>query len=500
MNLAEGVHTFVDTKKMLGHHMPRVKSILWGAASLAAAYCALTLGVFGLGQALAQTPPSPVIYLNQAWSQADRETFYQIPQGSQVISYDIFLNLEMPDSEQLFQSDSTSAKYGLITQSPNAQTNPDGLPIGLTKTVVTEGQFKGETVGLTCAACHVGQLNYQGKRVRIDAGVNNTFDFLAYMQAFDDAMQATLSDNTKFDRLATKLGAPDGDAKGALRKRYEADAGRLHAYRTRSTVAVMPWGPARIDALDLIRTRASSDLPGLPQNWITPIAPTKLPFLWNAPQGSWTQWSGVVQDPILRNFGETVGVFLSADLHSKTPAEGLFESSEAILNLQKIEGLLDRVAPPKWPEEVFGKIDRAKAAQGKKLFMSHCAECHNAYPYTWTAPNKFGKRFVEVGLVPQKYVGTDPSQFEASRPYALTGQLAPYLRPPFKDHEVAPFLVVNETIQIALLETALAKHKMPPAEEAALHGYRDSAGCAGTAECLQGRPARWCLGDAAIPA
>ncbi len=43
--------------------------------------------------------------------------------------------------------------------------------------------------------------------------------------------------------------------------------------------------------------------------------------------------------------------------------------------------------------------------------MTHCASCHNSYPYTWTAPNKYGKRFIEVGLVPQKYVGTDPAQF-----------------------------------------------------------------------------------------
>ena len=80
---------------------------------------------------------------------------------------------------------------------------------------------------------------------------------------------------------------------------------------------------------------------------------------------------------------------------------------------------LNHLAPPKWPEEVFGKIDRAKAAEGKKLFASHCAECHNSYPYTWTEPNKYGKRFLEVGLVPEKYVGTDPGQFEDLRPYVI---------------------------------------------------------------------------------
>ena len=78
------------------------------------------------------------------------------------------------------------------------------------------------------------------------------------------------------------------------------------------------------------------------------------------------------------------------------------------------------------------KIDRQKAAQGKALFATNCASCHNSYPYTWTAPNKYGKRFIEVGLVPQKYVGTDAAQFERTQDFALTGHLAAYLPPPYK--------------------------------------------------------------------
>ena len=73
-----------------------------------------------------------------------------------------------------------------------------------------------------------------------------------------------------------------------------------------------------------------------------------------------------------------------------------------LLNLQKIEGLLQRLAPPKWPEEVFGKIDREKALRGKALFAEHCPSCHNSYPYTWTKPNKYGKRWIQVGLVDHK--------------------------------------------------------------------------------------------------
>src|SRR5262245_53008905 len=42
----------------------------------------------------AQAPSDQsVIYLNQGWSQKDREWYYNFSQGSAILSYDIFLNL-----------------------------------------------------------------------------------------------------------------------------------------------------------------------------------------------------------------------------------------------------------------------------------------------------------------------------------------------------------------------------------------------------------------------
>ena len=65
-----------------------------------------------------------------------------------------------------------------------------------------------------------------------------------------------------------------------------------------------------------------------------------------------------------------MGVYLPIDLTSKTPAEGLFQSNAAILELQRVENQLARLAPPSWPEDVFGRIDRDKAKAGKALFMN----------------------------------------------------------------------------------------------------------------------------------
>jgi hypothetical protein len=94
------------------------------------------------------------------------------------MSYDIFLNLEVADGHELFRSDANSERYGLITRPPGSPYNPDGLPIGISKTVIATplwpGEETGEFAGLTCAAYHETQLNYKGKHVRIDAGPANT--------------------------------------------------------------------------------------------------------------------------------------------------------------------------------------------------------------------------------------------------------------------------------------------------------------------------------------
>jgi mono/diheme cytochrome c family protein len=420
-----------------------------------------------------QASDDSVIYLNQGWSKADRETYYHMSQGSEALSYDIFLNLEVADGQDLFRSDANTDRYGLIPQTPTPGTNPDGLPIGISKTVATNPRWKGEYIAITCAACHDSELTYKGKRIRIDGGAGNHFDFLGYVYALDDAMQATLTDSAKFDRLAARMGATSPDAKAALRQRYESEAQIVHVFRTRTLVTPGPWGPGRLDAIAGIVNRVTADKPGIPENWSTPLAPTKPPFVWNTPQSSWTQWRGAQQDPIDRNLTEAMGVLMPMDLHSKTPAEGLFDANAELLNLEKIDDLLARLAPPKWPEDVLGKIDRKKAAEGKVLFVANCTRCHNSYPYTWTAPNKYGKSFIEVGLVQQKYVGTDPGQFEDIRPYAITGQLAPYLPGPFAGKDLIPTGALYVILQKEVLETALSKLQLTDEEKLKIHGYRE---------------------------
>ena len=57
-----------------------------------------------------------VILLDQAWSKEDREWYYNFSQGSAVISYDLFLNIEAADSQDLFRNGLSGPRYGLVPQ------------------------------------------------------------------------------------------------------------------------------------------------------------------------------------------------------------------------------------------------------------------------------------------------------------------------------------------------------------------------------------------------
>jgi hypothetical protein len=53
------------------------------------------------GESAPQSSDDRVTQLNQVWSQADRDWYYHFSQGSAVISYDIFLNLEVAGNQEL---------------------------------------------------------------------------------------------------------------------------------------------------------------------------------------------------------------------------------------------------------------------------------------------------------------------------------------------------------------------------------------------------------------
>ena len=448
-----------------------------GRALVTAVAALGALGLIGPMVALTQQPaPKPPVLLDQGWSPADRAAYHRTSQGSAVMPYGLFLALEQADSTEPFRADAVSDRFGLITEPADPATNPDGLPIGLVKTTVPAGRWKGDWVGLTCAACHSSELSYKGQKIRVEGGSNHTLDFVGYIAAIDGALAATKRDAAKFDRTAARLNVTGADARAALRAQLDEAAEVIHTYSARDAAMATPSGPGRMDALTLIHTRVLAGATGIPENWEAALAPAKPPFLWNAPQSAWVQWSGTASDPFFRNATESMGVFIRQDLRSPTPEQGLFESTVDIRGQLKVEELLRRLAPPQWPEQVFGPIDRAKAAKGRELFVENCSACHSTYPHRWSAPKVDGKRFIENALVPVVYVGTDPQQFKTPgfnrEPEYLTGVLASRLAPPFKDAALAPSIPILSAGRGGVMDMAAKAAALTPAELVDAHGYR----------------------------
>lgn len=336
--------------------------------------------------------------------------------------------------------------------------NPDVLPIGITKTSVSTGQFKGVYMGMTCAACHTGQVQYKGQQIRIDGGVANRFNLIEWIRTLADALNQTASDPARFQAMAIEIKKTNRSIDVAdLKKRLLADAEIVNMQAKYGFILPSLPGPGRLDALGSIHNSLLAINTGNLENAYPTPAPVKPPFLWNVPQSAWAQWTGFAQDPLDRNFGETLGVFTRYDLKSNSSDPGLFDTTSNINQLVRIEKLLKQLTPPQWPENILGKLDQAKVKQGQELFDKNCMGCHSSYPYRWGPERAPGKRFLENAMVPVQIIGTDDTQFKgiAFNPTAeaKTNNLAPF----FDDKKSTTFLQLNRVIQSKMLAKALEK-------------------------------------------
>ena len=164
------------------------------------------------------------------------------------------------------------------------------------------------------------------------------------------------------------------------------------------------------------------------------------------------------------------------DLTSKTPAEGLFDLTIDLPGQMVSEELLRRVAPPPWPEDILGPIDRDKVAKGEKLFGENCASCHSTWPHRWSEPKLEGKRFIENAIVPIAIVGTDATQFTSPqfdpRPTIRTGALAGSLEATDTGAVLASPPAVFLAVTRGVFGRALDKLHLSPEALRSAHGYR----------------------------
>ncbi|MEM9058106.1 MAG: di-heme-cytochrome C peroxidase, partial [Pseudomonadota bacterium] len=421
-------------------------TLLRRAAWLAAGAGALGLVAFALFVLLpvrgipALEPVDEYVYLDQGWGTARasdaRETYYytgqgtSLPQGDALhpLRYAWFVNLEMPVGTERFADPDHLRTYRFIVDGAPTPANPDQLPIGFARhysTVVNE-----DVLDITCAACHTGQLHVEkdGRRiaVRIDGG--------QAMHAFTDnargnfgptlmaSMIATYVNPLKFNRFARKVlgaGYPEGKAtlKASLWQTIKAlgQSGQNNPLRHLYPVQE---GFGRTDALGRIANTVFGDHL-VAANYHEGGAPVSYPYVWNIWKFDWVQYNGSVSQPLARNIGESLGVGAVINLTDANgrpiPPEQRYASSVRVPELVTIEHTLQRLTPPRWPEDLLGDVDDGLAATGETLFEAHCQGCHGPHvadPLRQAA-NAPGKREAgtewQIEVIPVEHIGTDPT-------------------------------------------------------------------------------------------
>jgi hypothetical protein len=404
----------------------------------------------------------------QGWTTEDRQTFYHTTQGTRVLPYKWFLALEEPGTfpKGPFLTDDKARRYRLIPD-PSTLNNPDRLPVGLAKDVAPDGEF----ISVTCAACHTGQISFNGALMRIDGGpaTHNLSGFFINAYA---ALADTLARPLKFRRFAKKV---LGDSYSLAEQTrlglrvarelknpvYTLVQGKLrHLYPTEE-------GPGRLDALGRGGNLVLGTRIGDTRNLAVANGPVSYPHLWGATSFDWVQWNGSIQQPMARNIGEALGVNALITLQGN-PAD-IFQSTVNIQNLFLLEKLLEKLEAPRWPENVLGPIDREKASRGEALYTEHCAACHESKP---REPNEFGKVFLRINMIRLDIIGTDPrTAVNFNERLVRTRQLS---QPPIGLPPVITAATALEEVTRQVTKRQYAELNIPPERQNEMNGWREN--------------------------
>lgn len=343
-----------------------------------------------------------ILPLSQGWNVAEQEAFWFGNQGSQLVPYDLFVNLEQADGDELFRAPANIERFGYIPW-PVSGKNPDGLPIGFVKDV-DPGTGKA-WMGFTCAACHTNLVSYGGSTLLID-GAPTLADMPRFLDALLLALQAN-QERPKLGRLTKRIyGARAGASERALllrRLREETAALAARQDRNRSDVA---YGNGRLDAFGQIFNEVSAHHLGVSTNARPPNAPVSYPFLWGTPQADVVQWNGVAENAppfgaLNRNVGEVLGVFGDLRIIPGGQSTG-YPSSVRVPKLAKLENQLERLWRPSWQEAKLPEPDAAGVAAGTAIYEQHCIGCHVVLEDP-LAP----RRKVAIRMIPLAKIGTD---------------------------------------------------------------------------------------------
>ncbi len=380
-------------------------------------------------------PPGEVVWASQGWTEAQRVSFHHTVQGTRLVPYAWFKVLEQPclslSDCGLFRDQAYIGRFGFLPGKPDAVLNPDSLPIGFAIQQNFFDAINNQTypvVGLNCAACHTGAMNYGKYTVEVD-GAPAMIEVTQFQKALGVAVILTKLLPPRYSRFEKNILGPNAseEQKSELKKSFNtflAGAKAEQDATEEQKIYANEAGFFRTDALARIGNQVFAVDMKNNNNFAKSNAPVRFPQIWNASWLDWVQYNSSIADPMVRNIGEALGVRAVAKLYGEDA--GKFENSVNIEGLKTLEDLLAGQAPfeglrsPEWPS-VFPPLDQAKVTAGAALYVQHCQGCHlppvkdllsdlhSTKPVHWWK-NKQGKSFLKVTDVPIDVIGTDPRE------------------------------------------------------------------------------------------
>ena len=387
------------------------------------------------------------VYLDQGWDRNAVQKWYHVDQGTVFMPAEWFAALEQASGDALFIAPDHMARLGFLPDTPDAVSNPLGLPVGFSRRqlsfadVPATQQYPGQQyqfwsqkggswVGLTCSGCHTGELTYRGQRIRL-IGAPAHLDLEAFETELAAALGATMANAAKFLRFTervNKLGvavAPDdlGDDVGLfLKLRGQLKAASALGAAKEDTTLPTAIGFGRLDALGTGGNLFLADPLDEPRNYQPTTAPVRYPMLWDTPYFDWVLYNACISGGIVRNVVEDLGV--GAPIDPATYLTGPVRHALQMDAIVTIDQMLTTLQSPSWPEAILGLIDQTKAAQGKGIFELRCATCHQVIDRTThqgvTASGGTPSPGLTVKTVPLDTIGTDPLQARNSAKRRVT--------------------------------------------------------------------------------
>lgn len=383
-----------------------------------------------------QPPPEQLVLAEQGWTDDQRLHFHHTPQGTRLVRYDWFMALEQPClwlfGCDLFADKTYLARFGFLASQKDAKLNPDGLPVGFARLQDFHDPDTGETypvVGLTCAACHTGELHYGKYAVRVD-GAPAMIEITEFQKALLLSVGFTQKIPFRYGRFEKRVLGPNSSEgqKADLKRRFTAfiDSAQFEIDNTGPGKGIYdnPAGFNRTDALTRIGNQVFAVDMHNAANFAPANAPVRFPQVWDASWFTWVQYNSSISDPLVRNVGEALGVRATVKLYGADAKD--FGNSVYVEGLKELEQLLSGPAPyqglrpPNWPS-VFPALDDKKVARGAELYKLHCEHCHlppaeelaadlQKHNPTYWWENSQKKRFLIVKDVKENFVGTDPHE------------------------------------------------------------------------------------------